>query len=298
VRAILFGAGASFGCGDVDPCPPPLGAGLFPSLRRIYPTWRSVPDEAAALFEQHFESGMAEIIEKYGYSVGPLMQEMARFFSIFRVPEGAMNLYVELIDSLKGREDILWGTLNYECILEQAAANRGHSISYFSDPGPDTFGFPVWKLHGSCNFKVSGLEATGGVRYSGTGVTFAGSIEPIDPGEVQAYYSGNTALYPAMALYAADKPISMSPGPIKEAQARWNDHILDCERVIVIGVRPYPEDRHIWKSLAETSAELAAVGNQEAFESWAADSRPDKVVQILGSRWSDATDQVIEFLVS
>jgi len=241
---------------------------------------------------------MAEVIDKYGYSVGPLMQEMARFFSIFRVPEGATNLYVKLIESLTGRNDILWGTLNYECILELAATLRGRSISYFLDPGSGAPGFPVWKLHGSCNFKVSGLEATRGIRYSGSGITFGGSIEPIDPGKVKEYYSGNTALYPAMALYAADKPISMSPGPIREAQTRWNNHILACERVLVIGVRPYPEDCHIWESLAKTSAELAAVGDKDAFQSWAAERRPKRGVKMLGSRWVDASEAVIEFLKS
>lgn len=296
MQAILFGAGASFGCQAVDPCPPPVGKKLFPSLKRLYPTWRSIPAETAVLFEKHFESGMEEVIKKYGYSVGPLMQEMARFFSIFRISKGFNNLYVEMIKALEDRDDILWGTLNYECILELAATLRGHSISYFSDPYPDLSSFPVWKLHGSCNFKVIGLEATRGIKYSGSGVIFGGSIEPIDPGKVKAFYSGNTALYPAMSLYVEDKPISMSPRPIEEAQARWNKHILNCDKVLVIGVRPYPKDHHIWDCLAKTSAELAVVGDKNAFKTWAADSRSDGKIQILGRHWIDASQKVIEFL--
>jgi hypothetical protein len=241
---------------------------------------------------------MAEVIEKFGHSVGPLMQEMARFFSIFTIPATPPNLYVELIHSLLDGGDILYGTLNYECLLELAAARLGHTVSYFADPRTTVEGLPIWKLHGSCNFRVRGLEATRGVQYSPTGIEFDASIQPIDPGMVQAYYSSNTALYPAMALYAAGKPISMSPTPIRAAQERWNAHIATCERVILIGVHPYSEDRHIWDSLASTAAQLAAVGNAEAFTSWAADSRPHKRVQVLGRRWADASDEVLDFLRS
>jgi hypothetical protein len=37
MNVILFGAGASFGSGQVNPCPPPLGNNLYKDLKRIYP---------------------------------------------------------------------------------------------------------------------------------------------------------------------------------------------------------------------------------------------------------------------
>lgn len=298
MRIVLFGAGASYGCGGVAPAPPPIGGSLFPALRRLYANWRSIPREIATLFERHFETGMAEVIEKHGFAVGPLMQEMARFFAIFHIQNQSQNLYVELLKRAHRRSDIIWSTLNYECLLELAAAHLTWPVAYFADPVEITErAVPVWKLHGSCNFKITGLEATRGVSYSGTGVVFGGSIQPIDPGQVSAHYSGNTALYPAMALYAAGKPISMSPSPIQDAQRRWNEHVRESDRVLIIGVRPYPADKHLWTSLAETPAEVAVVGSHKQYEAWAKAHRADGVVRILGDKWLEASGEAATFLI-
>ncbi len=296
-RIVLFGAGASYGCRDVFPRNPPLGNHLFPALQRLYPGWRSIPDEAVELFEDNFEEGMAKVIEKYGMAVGPLMQEMAIFFSIFSIPTQNQNLYVDLIRNLVDRNDILWSTLNYECLLELAGAKLGKRIGYFTEPAEAQSNvLPVWKLHGSCNFKVTGLEATRGVSYSGTGVTFGGGIEPIDPGAVRAYYSGNTALYPAMCLYAEGKPISMSPNQILESQERWAEHVIASEKILVIGVLPNIEDDHIWNVLSKTEAELGYIGSQQPFSDWIATSRQGKGYTYLGRTWGEAKQEVINFI--
>ena len=161
MRVVLFGAGASYGSGSVAPKPPPLGADLFPALRKLFPTWRSIPEAEAALFAADFEEGMAQIIERYGMAVGPLMQEVATFFSIFDLDATAQNLYRDLITAARGR-DVLWSTVNYECLLEIAANQTGLDVAYFGDPADHSSG-AIWKLHGSCNFKVTGLEAGRGV---------------------------------------------------------------------------------------------------------------------------------------
>ena len=239
---------------------------------------------------------MAAVIERHGFAVGPLMQEMARFFAIFHIVEHGRNLYVDVLRRGLERADIVWSTLNYECLLELAAAYLGKSVAYFADPSDAGDGVPIWKLHGSCNFKVTGVEATRGVSYSGSGVVFGGSIQPIDPGRVGAVYSGYTARYPAMALYAADMPISMSPGPIQDAQARWNAHVRAADKVLIIGVRPYPADRHLWDSIAATPADVAVIGSRVVFEEWARAHRSGGV-RILGERWSDASDDATAFLL-
>lgn len=296
MRAVIFGAGASFGSGEVFPKPPPLGSGLFPALRRLYPTWRSVPNEVSGLFEKHFELGMAEIISNYGFSVGPLMQEMARFFSIFGMNSDSRNYYRNFVQSIGSRDDLLIGTLNYECLLEIAISLEGHSVGYFADPGSVHNQIPVWKLHGSCNFRVEGIEATRGVSYSGTGVVFGGDITPIDPSEVRKYYSGNTSLYPAMALYASGKPVNMSPGPITEAQMQWNGHIDQCDRILVIGANPFPADKHIWDSIARSKAEIAAVGGRSEFKQWAQDYGKVDTLRFLGSRWEECFNEANAFI--
>jgi len=288
MRIVLFGAGASFGSGHVYPKPPPLGMDLFPALRGLYAAWREVPETLANLFQKSFEAGMAEVIEKHGFAIAPLMQGMAIFFSIFTITRDAQNRYVSLLQSTACRTTIIWSTLNYECLLEIAGSRLGHRISYFKDPVPDgTAELPVWKLHGSCNFRIAGLEATRGVRFR-TGVVFGGGIEPIDPGRVLAIYQGSTALYPAMALYAANKPISMSPAPIQDGQQRWGAHVRSADRILILGVRPNPDDEHIWGPLSETEGEIAYVGSKNAFQEWVAEYRAGRPFRHLADSWTAA----------
>lgn len=294
MRVVLFGAGASAGSGDVHPRVPPLGPELFAALRRLYGTWRSIPDGMAKVFDSDFEKGMAEIIEKHGFAVAPLMQEMATFFAIFVIPDRGSNRYVSLLKRLNDPASVLWSTLNYECLLEMAGSKLGHRISYFLDPGAKKE-LPVWKLHGSCNFRVTGLEAGRGVQF-GSGVVFGGNIEPVDPSQVAGIYQGNTSLYPAMALYAAKKPVSMSPGPVEDAQRRWAAHVLKADRVAVVGVRPNPDDEHIWGPLSSTSAEIGYVGAERPFNSWITTHRHNKPNLHLGATWKGTEDALANFI--
>ena len=60
--AILFGAGATFGAGDVSPYPPPLGDGLFAELEANYSaTWGTLPNTMKDKLRSDFEEGMADI---------------------------------------------------------------------------------------------------------------------------------------------------------------------------------------------------------------------------------------------
>src|SRR5688572_22239033 len=118
MRVVLFGAGASFGSGAVLPCPPPLGAELYRVLRRLFAAWRSIPEVEAGQFVPNFEVGMGSVIEKYGMAVPPLMQDMAVFFAGFGISAGADNLYWRVLRDSGERSDIIWSTLNYECLLE------------------------------------------------------------------------------------------------------------------------------------------------------------------------------------
>lgn len=237
---------------------------------------------------------MATIIRDHGFTIAPLMQEMAIFFSYFGIPSGGSNRYTELLRALPDRSEVLWSSLNYECLLEIAGSQMGCRINYFAEPSPSKEDLAVWKLHGSCNFKVQGLSATRGVQF-GTGVVFGGGIEPIDPSQVAPTYQGDNALYPAMALYAENKPISMSPAPIEDAQRRWGEAVLRAKSVAVIGVRPNVADKHIWASLSQTSGTLGYVGSDREF-AVVREQREGRHTKHLGQTWSSAAKSLIEFL--
>jgi hypothetical protein len=295
-RIVLFGAGASYGSGEVLPRVPPLGPDLFEALSRLYPNWRSIPTNLANLFESNFEVGMAEIIEKHGFAIAPLMQEMAIFFSIFNLPNANENRYERLLGSTDKVSSVCWSTLNYECLLELAGVKSSLKIGYFTDPkSSDNENLPVWKLHGSCNFKITGMNATRGVQFN-LGAVFNGGIEPIELFDVMSHYSGNTALYPAMALFAAGKPIAMSPSPIHSAQEKWAEMVMSAERIMLIGVNPNMDDRHIWESLTNTDATIGYIGSQTAFETWITDHRRAKQTNFFAERWNVAESNVVDFL--
>lgn len=294
-KIVLFGAGASHGSGSAIPQPPPLGKDLFAALRRLYASWRSIPEAETSLFEANFETGMGSVIERYGMAVAPLMQDMAIFFSIFTLRSDTQSLYSTLFRELKDPEKIIWSSLNYECLLELGVAASGRKVNYFGEPSDPELGVPVWKLHGSCNFKVSGLEAGRGVSF-GTGVVFNGGIEILEPAQVQRHYKGNTALYPAMALFAKNKPITMAPSPIQDAQTRWQKHVSASEKVVVIGVRPNPEDKHLWDCLSSCAGEIALVCSENEYLTWTKAHRPTLPTKWLGTKWSAAHSSVMKFL--
>lgn len=296
MTVVLFGAGASYGAGHVTPRPPPLGGDLFPPLRRLFDTWRQIPQGERAIFSEDFEVGMKKIIEEYGVAVGNLMQEMAIFFSCFGISNPSENRYYRLVNAVNDPTEILWSTINYECLAEIALTQADRSFHYFpgSDLEPDDV--RLFKLHGSCNFKVTNLKATRGVHYNPSAVKFSGGIQPIDTKMVPKHYRGNTALYPAMALYAQGKPISMSPGPIEQIQEVWATKVLDAARVAVVGVRPNPDDEHLWEPLAQTDACIGYIGKKGEFADWERKHRGDADSVILGETWEDAEEQLIDFI--
>lgn len=299
---VLFGAGASYGAGDTEPKPPPLGQDLFEALRRLYAsTWGRIPAELATSFRDNFELGMEVVIERHGFEVGPLMQGMAKFFSVFSVSHTGENLYQRLLQHAQAKNyynNLLLATLNYDCILETAASQVGLSVNYFGNLPSQSSTISVWKLHGSCNFKLTGIEATRGVQYSGTGIEFGGGIEVLQPREVRTYYSGNTALYPCMALYAKGKPVSVAPALLANAQRKWDEVVREARLVVVIGVNPNPDDAHVWAPLAETDAELLYIGGVKSFRNWQNEFRNNKKCTVLASTWSAVSNGLVERLAS
>ena len=122
----LFGAGASKGAGSVEPYPPPLGDELYGRLKGEYPhTWGSVSPELDALFPGEFEEGMAAAWYDPGDATRALIIDLAVYFSRFSPSQSETTLYDLLLMNLRswGRaEGCLFGTLNYDCLLEHAVA--------------------------------------------------------------------------------------------------------------------------------------------------------------------------------
>jgi hypothetical protein len=159
--AFLFGAGASKGAGAIDPFPPPLGGCLYDELvEAFHDTWGALEEDERDTFGGDgpgFEAGMQLLWEKFDARASPAIVDMAIYFSRFRPPLDQSDCYSRLMISLNALglvENVCAATLNYECLLEVAAARAGLAINYGGEGRPGVLG--LLKPHGSCNFLIGG----------------------------------------------------------------------------------------------------------------------------------------------
>ncbi len=296
-RVILFGAGASFGAGDVIPTRPPLGNRLFDELVLCYPgSWGSLPPDIDSNFREDFETGMAVLWDRHSHVVPALMQQMALYFIQFRPRKAGSTLYCALTEKIKDHRaarTVLLSTLNYECLIEYAITAQSMAINYDDFPASNG-AVTVWKLHGSCNFLPEGIQATRGVRFT-RGVTFGTAVRPVgDANEVARFCLGDNALPPVMCLFMEGKPSQVSPGTVVAMQEAWRSVVATAEKVAIVGVHPNPVDAHLWDALAATQARLLFIGDEKAFSDWAASHRPKGESEVMASSFAQGFNRLVD----
>lgn len=295
---VLFGAGASHGAGGVFPSVPPLGSDLYRELASMFPrTWGSFPSSLQAQFQADFEEGMSALWNSGSHTIPVLMQQMAIFFTHYRLSSQRVDAYSKLFDALvHSGKSVLFSSLNYDCLFEIAVSMAGKVVSYFNDVPSSDLGIIIWKLHGSSNFLPhGGVRATRGVSF-GSGATFETGIQPVNPNEVAIYCTGNTALYPVMAIYARGKPIQIAPIIIQRIREFWTTAVELASMVIAIGIHPHPEDKHIWGPLSATKAKLLFVGNGKAFSDWQSKYRTNGESVYIGGHFDSCIRTIVEKL--
>lgn len=291
---VLFGAGASFGAGWIVPEPPPLGTTLFHELSRLYPgSWGGLRSDIREQFRTHFELGMGQLVERAPLAVPQLMRELAVYFVQFRAAD-ARCLYSRLIDDLRAAQlldSVCFSTLNYDCVLDFVLRDKGVALDYFADPSSE--GVPLLKLHGSSNMFAREIAVSQDVLY-GTGVTFEGGVQAfLDSSRVIEHALAETGLAPVMCLYMRGKPLNISPSALSVIQAAWQRQVQAAKAVLVVGVRPWPEDEHVWGPLSSTSANLDFVCDENEVRAWAA-AGGRQGFSVLGARFSDSYDRILE----
>ncbi len=293
---VLFGAGASRGSNHVMPSPPPLGGELFRELRTTFPgSWGAMPTDLDAVFAEDFEAGMLRLSESHSHAIPPLMKDMTLYFASFTTDGSGQDVYSELLAAIprEGRSRVLLSTLNYECLLELAASRQGLQVEYGEAPVRAS-GVRIWKLHGSCNFipDPNEIQVSGqGVSYSGMGVEFNARLLTVDPAQAAQWVRGNTGLYAAMCLFMVGKPIQIGKPQVSALQAAWQDRVAAAARVIVIGTRFHPQDRHLWDALGSTAAQVYFVGSRSSLEEWRPKRQPRPLVHV-GSRIGEVIEDV------
>lgn len=130
---ILFGAGASHGAGGVFPSAPPLGTDLYRELASMFPTtWDNFPSSLQTQFHTDFEEGMSALWNSGSHAIPVLMQQMAIFFTRYRLSSQRVDAYSKLLDALThSGESVLFSSLNYDCLFEIAVLIAGRAVRYF-----------------------------------------------------------------------------------------------------------------------------------------------------------------------
>ena len=260
-------------------------------------TWGSLPSTLQSQFDSDFEDGMGALWESGSHAVPPFMQHMAMFFARYQLPvtrTDAYSVFLEALTKSVSLSSVRFSSLNYDCLFEIAASAAGRTLNYFSDAPASESDVLVWKLHGSCNFvPEGGVSASRRVSY-GSGATFGTGIRAVNPGEVAAYCTGDTALYPVMAVYARGKPVQIAREVIERIQQRWATAIKSASSVVTVGLRPNPIDAHIWGPLSETEAKLFFVGNRGDFADWQSKHRPRRYSRHLGERFASCIPAVTQ----
>lgn len=279
MSVILFGAGASFGSGEVEPCPPPLTPGLMASLAAAAPlTWGSLSSELQALFRNDFELGMVELGRIRPDLLPPLQRSMAKFF--FNFVPGQDNLYRDLarrIASTKWSGTLV--TLNYERLLQLSLEAEGLQVGYHGQNGAGDC-IDICVPHGICHLFCDGVEGVAGeVEFAGAEVATGGDPNVVDnPGEF-ARRIQEDAFPPVMSYFDPAKETTSGVNIILGHRRRFEELVANAGRVVIIGVAVRPEDSHLWQPLAESPADLHFCAGASAapdFEMWAEANRPGR----------------------
>jgi hypothetical protein len=69
-----------------------------------------------------------------------------------------------------------------------------------------------------------------------------------------------------MAIYIQGKVTQMGQRYLWRVQERFRRRVLGSETVVLVGVRPWPADTHLWSAVFKTNARLLYVGGKSGFE--------------------------------
>lgn len=295
---ILLDAGASFG--SEEPAISPLGNQLFDELAIFSPhTWGQIPHSLSSIFKKDFEEGMVKTPPN---QYAELYIEMAAYFFAKRITPN--SLYIELAKRIK--KTPLWRgsfvTLNYECLLEQAFSRQDIKLSLRPVMLEDSFNndyFEILKPHGACNLYNSSLKGARGIMsIDALGVHTSGEVmEVLTELDFKSNISNN-AFPPVMSYFEPNKATTSGVSFIQEHRSRYFEKIVHADKIVIIGVLPRENDRHIWEPLSQTSAQImccSGVDGAAKFLDWSARFPKRAEDTVLEKFFQDGFEEICTF---
>jgi len=278
---ILFGAGASYGAGHVLPQATPLGPDLYDALAVHYPReWGSESHLGkmwGTQFRADFERTLSEQVVPQVSSLTLLEwhRRVAEFFARYRLEEGGLDMYSQLLLALQTKgllARVMVGSLNYDCLLEQAMLGLGLTADYMLDDLAPQGSIPLAKIHGSCNFITGDLFSYRAYITNANASSIECEFIALPTQDLEGrlrvrFSSYKPAFFPVLGLYSPDKPSMVAPGKLQDLRNTLTEGINRATAVVLIGLRPNPRDPHLWEPIAQSCAsKIAYVGGERDYE--------------------------------
>ena len=292
---VLLGAGASHGSEPSKVGTPPLGDKLFGELCKLGGVASRISDDIKKVFDdQGFEVGMGLFNDRLRVQLQSFHRELSCYLADF-VPSD-QSYYIQLLKILSGR-NVIFSSLNYDMMLEEAATMLGMSVDYCLEREPNRL--RLIKPHGSINFwPRSRPSAFQNISFSGPGAALEATVQPVDRVAAKHRCGVDTAFSPAISMYAKGKEVSVCPSFVLAQQEMFADACERASRIIIIGVRVVSEDSHIWGPLSDSGAEITYYGDkvdEVKLREWEA-SVNRKNVNFVEGYFDKAVDQISPYI--
>lgn len=256
VSVVLLGAGASFGSRDATPKTPPLGNALFAELEQLGGVAAQLEDDLKAQFKENFEIGMAAYASKPN-EIAPLHCELASYLAQF-LP-GPNNTYRRLVREL-GISRVIYCSLNYDLLFEEAAAGLGFNVIY-DDHRPTPHSVRLIKPHGSCNvWPDFGSLRIGKLTSIGSVVDVDAPVRILSRDQILEWCRSGRGFSPAISMYAEGKQVKVCPEWVAQQQNLWSAAIARATNVFIVGVKVHQADLHIWDAIGRCTARVVYYG--------------------------------------
>jgi hypothetical protein len=287
---VLFGAGASYGATHVQPRQPPLTDKLYAELGESSPKQWGPGTVFAAhseAFRHNFEETFAKIVLGESNFDGPRIWPslnileaqcpIAMYFSQFTLEPGGLDCYSKLLVSLRsaGRLfDCLFSSLNYDCLLEQAAVHIGIEVDYSCTQNQ---ALRVVKLHGSSNLiterisdQTRALLAAQGTRVELHSFFVYPTTTNLQ--ELKWKLGGpEPAHFAVMSQISPQKEHFVAPVFMQQIWNQWTAAVLDARTIAIVGVKYNANDRHVVDPIRHSRAKVLYIGDGESALSWNAE---------------------------
>ncbi len=171
-------------------------------------------------------------------------------------------MYSVLVRDLSEKERlgrVVFGTLNYDCLLEQALLDLDFTVDYMLDNANEASSVPVAKIHGSCNFVSDDLYSWRHHLVNANASSLECSFTPLQARDLvkalrRQFSTYRPAIYPVLGLYSPHKPSMLAPAKLQTVRNFLAQSIERATTVVLIGIKPNAGDPHLWGPVAKSRA--------------------------------------------